>query len=125
MSVMPVTKKKVLVFEDNPNIQVLLRLFFEKRGCDPVVVGDGVDALAEVQAHAPALIMMDMIMPGKDGVAACRDLRAAGIEVPIVMLTSKDYADDRRRAASAGATAYLTKPFNPAQLQKVVEPFLR
>lgn len=118
-------KKKVLVCEDNPNIQLLLKIFFQKRGYEPIMAPDGVEAIELAKAHQPSLIVMDVIMPGKDGIEAVRELRASGVTTPIVMLTSKDYEEDRKRALAAGATVYLLKPFNPSELQKVVEPFLR
>lgn len=121
---MELLNKKILVCEDNPHIQLLLKIFFEKRGWTPVVVPDGMEALAAAREHEPVLVVMDIIMPGKDGIAACRELREAGVTVPIVMLTSKDLPDDRKRAEKAGATAFLSKPFNPQQLQAVIAPLL-
>jgi DNA-binding response OmpR family regulator len=118
------TKKIVCVFEDNPTIQVLLKIFFQKRGYLPVITGDGVDAVEVVRKHSPALIMLDIIMPGKDGVEACQELRAAGVTTPIVFLTSKAFADDKARGLAAGADAFLHKPFNPAELDATLRPFL-
>ena len=88
------TKKKVLIFEDNPSIQTLLKFFFQKRGVEILMRGDGTDAVALAAEFAPDLIMMDYIMPGKDGVEAVMDLRHAGVSIPIVMLTSKSFPAD-------------------------------
>ncbi|HBL18956.1 MAG: hypothetical protein A2X36_14995 [Elusimicrobia bacterium GWA2_69_24] len=117
-------KKSVCIFEDNPTIQVLLKIFFQKRGYLPVITGDGVDAVSVVRRHGPSLIMLDIIMPGKDGVEACQELRAAGVTTPIVFLTSKAFADDKARGLAAGADAFLLKPFNPAELDATLRPFL-
>jgi DNA-binding response OmpR family regulator len=116
---------KAVVFEDNPNIQVLLKYFFQKRGITAHIAGDAVDAVAVVQAQQPDIVIMDIIMPGKSGIEACGDLRAAGIKTPVVFLTSKDYEEDKEFARKAGADAYLLKPFNSAQLDAVITPLLK
>lgn len=116
--------RRVLIFEDNPSIQLLLRLFFEKRGFEATIVKDGTSAVAKALELQPALIVMDLIMPGKDGVEACADLRRAGVKTPIVMLTSKNFADDKARALAAGADAYLLKPLNPAELDRAIAPLI-
>jgi DNA-binding response OmpR family regulator len=121
---MPDDKKTVCIFEDNLDIQLLLKIFFVKRGFLPIINGDGVDAVAVVRKHNPAVIMMDIIMPGKDGIEACKELRENGVKTPIVILTSKAFADDKQRGLSAGANAYLFKPFNPADLDATVRPLL-
>ena len=117
--------RRILIFEDNPNIQVLLKVFFSRRGYEPLIFEDPIAAVPLAQEHAPALILMDIIMPGKDGVSACADLRRAGVTTPVVMLTSKDLADDRERAKKAGANGYLLKPFNPSEIEAAVQPFLK
>lgn len=117
-------KKTVLIFEDNGSIQQLLKFFFVKRGFEAVVAADGVDAVRLAKAHSPALIMMDLIMPGKDGLEAVADLRQAGVGTPIVMLTSKPFESDRERAMAAGVTSYLMKPLNPTQLEEALKPLL-
>ncbi|MFI5344896.1 MAG: response regulator transcription factor [Elusimicrobiota bacterium] len=117
-------KKRVVIFEDNPSIQQLLKFFFQKRGYVAAVFEDGVDAVANIQAHSPALIMMDLIMPGKDGIEACADIRRAGITTPILMLTSKAIEADRERALAAGANGYLLKPFNPTDLEAALSSLL-
>lgn len=116
--------KKVLVFEDNSSIQTLLRFFFRKRNIEVRIEGDGTDAVPLSMDYAPDLILMDYIMPGKDGVETVTDLRRAGVAVPIVMLTSKSFPADQERARAAGVTAYLTKPFDPTQLEATIMPLL-
>lgn len=117
-------KKRVLIFEDNPSLQALLRVYFQRRGFEPAIRGDAVDAVAAAADHKPSLIVMDLIMPGKSGIEACDDLRKAGVSTPIIMLTSKDYADDKRRALEAGANAYLIKPLNPRELDAAIAPLI-
>lgn len=116
--------KRVLIFEDNPSLQAIMRVYFQRRNFEAVVLGDAVDAVKAAADHGPALIVMDLIMPGKSGIEACDDLRKAGVRTPIIMLTSKDYADDKRRALEAGANAYLTKPLNPRELDAAIAPLL-
>ena len=116
--------KKVLIFEDNPSLQTLVRVFFQKRKFEVSIVGDGTEAVAEASAFKPDLIVMDVIMPGKGGIEACGDLRRAGVKTPIVMLTSKNYKDDEQRGLAAGADIYLLKPFDPQQLDKAIAPLL-
>lgn len=116
--------KTILVFEDNKNIQVLLRVFLKKWGYEPVFAEDGTEAPRLAREHRPVLILMDYIMPGKDGVEACLDLRRAGFKTPVVMLTSKDVDEAKAVALRAGAAAYLIKPFNPAELQATIIPLL-
>jgi DNA-binding response OmpR family regulator len=119
------TGKQILIFEDNPSIAMLLKLFCERRGLKSFVFEDAVDAVEMARRHAPDLILMDIIMPGKDGVQACRELRGAGIGTPVLMLTSKNYEEDRRRALDAGADGFLLKPFNPAKLEEAIRPLLK
>jgi len=117
-------KRKVIIFEDNQNIQLLLKFFFQKRGFQVHVANDGEDAVSLAREHQPDLILMDVLMPGKGGVEACGDLRRAGIKTPIVMLTSKSYPDDKAFALQAGASAYLLKPFNTAEMEAAILPLL-
>jgi DNA-binding response OmpR family regulator len=117
-------KKTVVIFEDSLGTQELLSFFFAKQGFRTRTYGDGADAAARVREHAPVLIMMDLLMPGRDGLQACADIRLAGIATPIVFLTGKAREEDRARALSAGATAYLVKPFRPGELEAAVKPLL-
>jgi DNA-binding response OmpR family regulator len=116
---------KVLIFEDNSNLQTLLKYFFQKRGYEVHLASDGVDAVPLAQEHSPDLILMDIIMPGKNGIEACGDLRQAGVKVPIVFLTSKSFTEDEQFARKAGADAYLLKPFNGSQLEAIIAPLLK
>lgn len=116
--------RTILIFEDNPAIQQILKFFCQKRGFNPVVFGDAADSEEAVRTHGPALIVMDYIMPGKDGVAACADLRAAGVSIPIIMLTAKTQAADRKRALDAGASIVLSKPVHTADLDNAFQHFL-
>jgi DNA-binding response OmpR family regulator len=122
---MPGPSKKILIFEDNNSIALLLRTFFERRNYVVRLGEDGVDAVAMAKEFGPDLIIMDLIMPGKDGIEACGDLRREGITTPVVMLTSKPFEDDEKRARAAGANAYVLKPFEPKKLEGVITPLLQ
>lgn len=117
--------KKVLIFEDNPSIQTLLKFFFQRQGVETRFESDGTAALELVKEFAPDLILMDYIMPGKDGVETVADLRRAGVASPIVMLSSKSFPADKERAREAGATDYLLKPINPKLLETALKPYLK
>jgi DNA-binding response OmpR family regulator len=116
--------KIIVIFEDNPSISQLLTFFFQKRGYDPRVFEDGTEAARHVRENSPILIMMDMIMPGVDGIEACQEIRREGIATPILMLTSKAFEADRENALAAGASGYLLKPFNPTALEAAIKPLL-
>ncbi len=116
--------KKILIFEDNPTIALLLRTFFERRRYAVKLCEDGTEAVKAVREYAPNLIIMDVIMPGKDGIEACTDLRREGVRTPIIILSSKAYEDDKQRGLAAGANAYLLKPFDPKKLEEIIAPLL-
>lgn len=116
--------KSILVFDDDTDLQALLTLYFEPRGYRILTTSDGTGAIELAKTHKPDVIVMDTLMPGKGGLEACRDLRRAGIATPIVMLTSKDLEEDKRRALEAGANAFQSKPFNPKELEVVIRSLL-
>ena len=121
---MSAEKKTVVIFEDGLASQVLLQLFFAKKGFIAKIYSDGEDAVARVRAHSPALIMMDLMMPAQDGFTACEEIRREDSKTPIVVLSVKSDPQDRARALALGANAYIQKPFNPAQLEAVIAPLL-
>ncbi len=118
-------KPKVLIFEDMKDMQFILKMCFQKRNWDPRIAGDGVDAVDLVKEHEPALIVMDMIMPGKGGLETIQDLRREGCKIPIVVLSSKTNPEDRDRALSAGADLYIKKPFSPKELEAAILPLIK
>jgi DNA-binding response OmpR family regulator len=118
-------RKTVVIFEDAMTTQELLRLFFVKKGLRVKLYGDGEDAAARVRENDPALIMMDLMMPGRDGFEACAALRREAITTPIVVLSVLQDDEARQRALSLGADVYLVKPFIPAALEAIVGPLLR
>lgn len=77
-----------------------------------------------VAAHRPALVLMDVGMPGKGGLEACREIRASGSDVPILVLSARAFPEDVARGLEAGANAYLTKRFDPAEVEETVRRLL-
>jgi len=115
----------VLVVDDEPNIVQLARLYLEREGFRIEAVGDGPGALKAVAELRPALVVLDVMLPGLDGFEVCRQLRAANNPVPIVMVTARDEDIDKIIGLELGADDYLTKPFNPRELVARVKAILR
>jgi DNA-binding response OmpR family regulator len=115
----------VLVVDDEPNIVQLARLYLEREGFRIEAVGDGPGALKAVEELRPALVVLDVMLPGLDGFEVCRQLRAANNPVPIVMVTARDEDIDKIIGLELGADDYLTKPFNPRELVARVKAILR
>jgi two-component system response regulator (stage 0 sporulation protein F) len=118
-------KKVVLVVDDDEPIRRLLKVVFELDGVEVIEATDGEEAIAVTEAQKPAVIVLDVMMPGFDGLEVLRRLRAADRESKIVMLTAKDDPDILAAAEEAGAAAYLTKPFSADALQEIVDRLLR
>jgi two-component system, OmpR family, response regulator MprA len=105
------TKPHVLVVEDDKAVRESLRRSLEFNGYTVSLAGDGADALAMIGSTRPDVVVMDVMMPRLNGLEATRALRAAGNDVPIIVLTALDAVGDRVDGLDAGADDYLTKPF--------------
>jgi two-component system OmpR family response regulator len=116
--------RNILVADDDPHIRQLLVFALAKAGLDVIEAGDGEEALAQVAAHAPDLVVLDINMPRMDGIEVCRRLRA-GSEVPILFLSSRDDEIDRVLGIELGADDYVTKPFSPREVVARVMAILR
>jgi DNA-binding response OmpR family regulator len=114
----------ILVVDDEANIRELARLYLEKDGFDVVTAVDGTQALAYVRHDPPALIVLDLMLPGVDGWDVCRQVRATS-DLPILMLTARDEDVDKIVGLELGADDYMTKPFNPRELVARVKAILR
>lgn len=115
----------ILLVDDEANIVELAGLYLEKEGYRTASAADGTAALAAVQRHKPAAIVLDLMLPELDGYEVCRRLRAAGDGVPIIMLTARDDDVDKIVGLEIGADDYMTKPFNPKELVARVKALLR
>jgi two-component system alkaline phosphatase synthesis response regulator PhoP len=120
-------KRTVLVVEDEKDIRELVRFHLEQEGYTVVEAETGEDALRRVETDRPALVVLDIMLPGTDGLQVCRRLRTASAtaSLPIVMLTAKAAEVDRVLGLEIGADDYLTKPFSPRELVARVKAVLR
>ena len=115
----------ILVAEDQADIRDLIVLNLRNAGYAVTAVADGVAALASQHERADNLLVLDLMMPGMDGLEVCKALRARGIATPILMLTAKSTELDRVLGLELGADDYLTKPFSLAELLARVKALLR
>ena len=117
--------KQLLVVDDHGEIRDLLKRFLEQHGYQVQAVPDG-NAMRQHLAHQdPDLIILDLMLPGDDGLTLCRELRGQGNQVPIIMLTAVGEETDRIVGLEMGADDYLPKPFNPRELLARIKAVLR
>lgn len=115
---------KILVVDDDPAIAEMLTIVLEAEGFDPVAVMDGNDAVPTFERLQPDLILLDLMLPGMNGVDICRTIRQNST-VPIVMLTAKTDTVDVVLGLESGADDYITKPFKPKELIARIRARLR
>jgi len=115
----------ILLVDDEPNIIALARMYLEREGYRVESGGDGLAALEAVTRLKPALMVLDIMLPGLDGLEVCRSLRAKDNPILILMLTARDDDIDKILGLEMGADDYLTKPFNPRELVARVKAMLR
>lgn len=116
--------KKILVVDDEPRITELLDSYLEKEGYDVKTAADGEAALASAESEQPDLILLDLMLPKKNGYEVCREIRAKS-NVPIIMLTARDEEPDKIVGLELGADDYITKPFSPREVVARVRAVLR
>jgi two-component system, OmpR family, alkaline phosphatase synthesis response regulator PhoP len=116
--------RTILVVEDEMKIARLVRDYLEHAGFDVIVTGDGEAALASARGHRPDLVVLDLGLPGRDGLDVARELRRSS-NVPIVMLTARGDETDRVAGLELGADDYVVKPFSPKELVARVRAVLR
>ncbi|MEW6241193.1 MAG: response regulator transcription factor [Chloroflexota bacterium] len=115
----------VLLVDDEPSIVQLAQMYLEREGFRVRSAADGEKALEEAARLRPALIVLDVMLPGLDGFEVCRRLRARNDPVSLIMLTARDEDVDKILGLELGADDYLTKPFNPRELVARVKAILR
>jgi len=108
-------KGKVLIVDDDAALAEMLTIVLRNEGFEPLVCPTGDRALAMVREHRPDLVLLDLMLPGKDGIDVCREIRAES-GVPIVMLTAKNDTVDVVLGLESGADDYVVKPFKPKEL---------
>jgi len=117
-------KQKILIVDDEASIQELIRFNLEQSGFDTETASDGLEALEKFESYKPDLIVLDLMLPGKDGYDVCKDIRRTS-NVPIIMLTAKETELERVLGLELGADDYITKPFSPLELVARIKAVLR
>ena len=117
--------KKILLVDDDPELRQLLATYLGRNGFDPLLLPDTRQLDAYLERYQPHLIVLDLMMPGEDGLAACRRLRGRGEMRPIIMLAARDEPVDRVIGLEMGADDYVGKPFDPRELLARIEAVLR
>jgi len=115
---------RVLVVEDDRTVAEVVTRYLEHEGFVVESVGDGQDAVASADAHLPDLVVLDIMLPGLDGLEVCRRLRSRA-PIPVVMLTARGSEEDRVLGLELGADDYVSKPFSPRELTARVKAVLR
>ncbi|QMV85940.1 response regulator transcription factor [Corynebacterium hindlerae] len=118
------TKAKILVVDDDPAISEMLTIVLQAEGFDTVAVMDGGEAVATFEREQPDLILLDLMLPGMNGIDICRAIRQESV-VPIVMLTAKTDTVDVVLGLESGADDYVNKPFKPKELVARIRARLR
>ena len=122
--VMSAGARRILVVDDDPMVASTVQRVLRPEGYDIEVALGGAQALEQARAHPPDLVVLDLMMPGIDGLEVCRQLRTGG-NLPILMLTARSGTADRVRGLDTGADDYLVKPFAYAELLARVRALLR
>jgi len=118
-------KEKVLVVDDDARLRGLLQRFLEEQGYLVKGVADAEQMDRALSRELYSIMVLDLMLPGEDGLSICRRLRADGSEMPILMLTAKGDDTERIEGLDAGADDYLPKPFNPRELDARIRAILR
>lgn len=116
---------KLLLIEDNATMQATLSRSFERRGLQVIGCDDGAKALAVWQACLPDAVLLDLSLPGKDGLEVLSQARAAGLRTPVIILTARGTVGDRILGLNTGADDYLPKPFDLDELEARVRALVR
>ncbi|HET6212177.1 MAG TPA: response regulator transcription factor [Micromonosporaceae bacterium] len=117
--------QRILVVDDDPTVSDVVRRYLEHAGLTVALAADGAAALDAFGAQRPDLVVLDLMLPGVDGLEVCRRLRERDADVPIVMLTALGEESDRVLGLQLGADDYVTKPFSPRELTLRVQSVLR
>ena len=116
--------EKILIVDDDLNICELLRLYIVKDGYSTVVANDGIEAIKKFKEENPALVLLDLMLPGKDGLEVCREIRKES-NCPIIMLTAKGEVFDKVLGLELGADDYMVKPFEGKEVTARIRAVLR
>ncbi len=117
--------KKILIIEDEPNIRELVLYNLQANGYEGIQAEDGIMGITMVHTEKPDLILLDIMLPGKNGYDICRELRTEGNNTPIIMLTAKNEEIDKVLGLEFGADDYISKPFGIRELMARIKAVLR
>ena len=120
-------KKKILIVDDNPYMLKVLRMQLEDRGYETILATDGMHALDIAVEHLPDIILMDIIMPGWDGIQTTRMIRqnSKTRSIPILAMTALDGPNAKEGCLNNGCDGYIAKPFTATQLESCIEKLLK
>ena len=116
--------RRILVVDDEPDLRDAVRVYLEMQGYIVLQAADGAEAVSKVRTLLPDLVVLDVMMPVLDGMAALREIRSQS-SIPVIMLTVKGDEDDKVQALRLGADDYVTKPFSQRELAARIESVLR
>lgn len=118
---------RIVLIEDEPNIIEAIRFILSRAGWQVITHSDGLDAVEVVQEHAPDMLILDVMLPGRSGYDILRELRedTRFADLPVLMLTARGQSRDREMAERAGASRFMTKPFANSEVLETVEALCR
>lgn len=114
----------IMIVEDEPKLAALLADYLHASGYRTSVIGNGLDVIPAIKSAAPDLVLLDLMLPGRDGIDICRELRGFS-HVPVIMVTAKVEEIDRLLGLEIGADDYICKPFSPREVVARVQALLR
>lgn len=115
---------KILIADDNKQITSILEAYAKKSGYTPIIACDGLDAFAKFETHQPDIMLLDVMMPKKDGFEVCRDIRKVST-MPIIMITARGEDFEKIMGLEIGADDYIVKPFSPGEVMARVKAIMR
>ncbi len=118
------TQQQILIVEDEPKLAQIITDYLKNAGYDTHWIDNGLEVEAWVREHRPHLVLLDLMLPGKDGVDICRDLRTF-TDIPVIMVTARVEEIDRLLGLELGADDYICKPFSPRELVARTKAVLR
>ena len=116
--------KYILIADDNDGILDILKTYISKEGFTPILAHDGIEAMNSFEEYSPLLLLLDVMMPKKDGFEVCREIRKTS-NIPIIMITAKGEDADRIMGLDIGADDYIVKPFSPGEVMARIRAVLR
>ena len=117
--------KKILIIEDEPNIRELILYNLKTNGYEGIAAEDGIMGITMVHSEKPDLILLDIMLPGKNGYEICKELRDEGNNTPIIMITAKTEETDKVMGLEYGADDYISKPFGIREMMARIKAVLR